>query len=137
MRGRMARPIRCLAEPVVQAAYVWDKHVAGLRFNGGLNALLGYSNDEVGYDVKQWLEAVHPDDRWTVESQMRSLGHQRGTLTAEYRLRHKNGTFVLVEDRRYAITSHSGEIDCVFGVLTDISRRKRVAEPQESIHAIA
>jgi PAS domain S-box-containing protein len=126
-----------LIVPVMQAVYTWDPHSRELRFNKELNKLLGYRDDEMGKSVTEWLKIVHPGDRLAVESQVSAFEERHAQQTTEYRLRHKNGDYISVTDRRFTITSRPGKIDCVVGVLTDISRRKPFVEVQEPARATA
>ena len=74
-----------------------------------------------------WLEQLHPDDY------RRSANRIEETLTtgssrAEYRLRHKDGRYLWVNDTQRLILDTDGTPLEIIGIWTDITERKQVEE---------
>jgi PAS domain S-box-containing protein len=99
--------------------------ITPLLVSDNVQRLLGYTVEEAAsYDW--WFNALHPDDRERVvetSARMRSLGG----YTMEYRVRHKDGTYVWVEDSNRTLHRDAKTSESV-GVWIDITDRKRVAE---------
>jgi len=94
--------------------------------------ILGYSVEELR--ATSSLEQIHPDDRVRVmqaASKARNSGHGE---TLEYRIRHKDGTWRVLESRANVIRGSSGEVERLVIVNRDITERKR-AEATLAHHA--
>lgn len=90
--------------------------------------ILNYDPAEVGdKDVRDF---IHPDDRKTSQSNMTL--HFQGVLPyyhAELRLRHKDGRWLWVSLQGRVNTAQSPDTPVrVFGIMRDISQRKRIEE---------
>jgi PAS domain S-box-containing protein len=92
----------------------------------GITELLGFTvSDALQYEW--WLAHVHPDDRnRTVASIAETL--TQGTSLTEYRLRHKDGSWRWVADKRRLIRDSANEPLEIAGIWTDITERKRAEE---------
>lgn len=85
--------------------------------------LLGYSAKELA--ATSSIEQVHPDDRARVlEAAEKARFTGRGERL-EYRVRHKNGSWRILESTSSAIPEGSGETDGLVIVNRDITERKR------------
>ncbi len=100
--------------------------------------LTGYSAEEVMQESARWREIVHPDDLPSVKEAFRSaVREQRKILRVEYRIRHRDGEYRWLADRRQLLYGPDGSLDHVDGLLLDISERKRVdQELHVSNHAL-
>ncbi|MBI3645822.1 MAG: PAS domain S-box protein [Acidobacteriales bacterium] len=88
--------------------------------------LLGYSLEEL--QSTPTLDQIHPDDRQLVEeaaAQARAAGVGR---QIEYRMRHKNGTWRILESTASAIRSGGGKVEYLVIVNRDITDRRRLEE---------
>ncbi len=84
--------------------------------------LLGFTVAEA-LSLGWWEERLHPADRDRAVSGLGDSMRCRDVLT-EYRLRHRQGHYVWVEDSRRTIADAAGRPVEIAGVWTDISRRK-------------
>jgi PAS domain S-box-containing protein len=91
-----------------------------------VKVLLGFTNKEIygaggtGFRLSQ----IHPEDSGRVSQSYRALFEQQVPFDEEYRIRHKDGSWIWVHDR--ATTTHIDEgILCADGFLSDITRRKQ------------
>jgi PAS domain S-box-containing protein len=91
--------------------------------------LTGYTAEEVLQGSARWREIVHPDDLPSVKMAFRNaVREQRKVLRVEYRIKHRDGGYRWLADRRQLIYGPDGSLDHVDGLLLDISESKRVEE---------
>jgi diguanylate cyclase (GGDEF)-like protein/PAS domain S-box-containing protein len=91
--------------------------------------VLGYSPKELAATGS--LEQVHPEDRERVieaAKQARLTGVGR---RLEYRMRHKDGTWLCLESTASAIRNRKGQVTQLVIVNRDITERKRIEEQLE------
>jgi two-component system, cell cycle sensor histidine kinase and response regulator CckA len=103
-----------------------DNQGIGISISGPLQRILGYTPDEM--KGKSVIELVHPDYIETATKMYTDLALQPGSsVFAEFRMRHKNGSWVAVE----AVGSNFLEdpnIKAVVANIRDISERTRLQE---------
>lgn len=117
---------RLISENAADMIAVVD--VEGKRIYNSLSyqKVLGYSAEELRNS--SGLEQIHPDDRERVRE---AAAEARGTgtgKTLEYRIRHKDGTWRVLESTASVILSSKGEPDKLVIVNRDITERKRAVE---------
>ena len=133
--------LRALVEQVPAIVYT-----AGLGANAPwdyvspqIETLLGYSPEEWAGRRELWWEALHPDDRDAALEDEQGSARPGGQLRSEYRLRHRDGSWVWVRDEATVIENEHGELR-FHGVLLDITERKRaeaeVRAKNEQLQAI-
>jgi len=88
--------------------------------------VLGYSPEEL--QTSSSLEQVHPDDRARVKRAAEDARRSGIGKTLEYRLRHKNGTWLVLESTSSVIHNSEGKPEKLVIVNRDISERKRSEE---------
>jgi diguanylate cyclase (GGDEF)-like protein/PAS domain S-box-containing protein len=91
--------------------------------------VLGYSAAELGETSS--FDQIHVDDRFKVleaAREARSSGYGR---RLEYRIRHKNGSWRILESIASAIRNEKGEVAKLVIVNRDITERKRAEEQLE------
>ena len=89
-----------------------------------IETLLGYTQEEWAARRDLWWEALHPDDRGPALEDEQVSARPGGQLRSEYRLRHRDGSWVWVRDEATVIENEHGELRFQ-GVLLDITERKR------------
>ncbi len=91
--------------------------------------VLGYSEHELS--ASSSIEQIHPSDRERVlqaAANARSSGHGQ---RLEYRMRHKNGTWRILESTASPIQNGTGNLEKLVIVNRDITERKRAEEMLE------
>jgi PAS domain S-box-containing protein len=96
----------------------------------------------LGYDVEEtltyewWHDHLHHEDR---EDALLSISATiaNGESRTEYRIRHKNGKFLWVEDNRRLVRNEGGEAGEMVGVWTDITGRKQAEQRLKLQHAVS
>jgi PAS domain S-box-containing protein len=129
MRQQLAerdRLFKLISENAADMIAVDDKNGRRLYNSPAYLKILGYSNEEMMATPP--LERIHPDDR------ARVLGAaEKASLTGdgerlEYRIRHKDGTWRVLESTASAIRGPNGESQGFVVVNRDITKRKRAEE---------
>jgi len=87
---------------------------------------LGYSAEEL--KASSAFEQIHPDDREHVMKAAEDARRSGIGTTLEYRIRHKNGMWIVLESTSSVIHNAKGEPEKLVIVNRDISERKRAEE---------
>ncbi len=92
--------------------------------------LLGYTLAELTpVTVETWEELLHPDDRDRVMLQLQSSRREGGAFDCEYRMRHKDGSWVWFRGRGEVVSrTEEGEPLEMVGSYMEITRQKEVEE---------
>jgi PAS domain S-box-containing protein len=128
-RGQLAEReqlFRLISENAADMIALVDKAGRRLYNSPAYSKVLGYSAEEL--QTTSSLEQVHPDDRPRVmEAAEKARSTGRGQQL-EYRMRHKDGTWRILESTASAIRNPKGEIEQLVVVNRDITERKRAEE---------
>jgi PAS domain S-box-containing protein len=90
---------------------------------------LGYSAAELGETSS--FEQIHPDDRFKVLEAAREARSSGIGRKLDYRIRHKDGTWRILESVASAIRNEKGEVNKLVIVNRDVTERKRAEEQLE------
>jgi diguanylate cyclase (GGDEF)-like protein/PAS domain S-box-containing protein len=88
--------------------------------------VLGYSSDEL--KGTKGLDQVHPDDRERVKAAAEKARITGRGEALEYRMRHKDGSWRIIESTASTVQNLAGDIEKLVIVNRDISDRKRAEE---------
>ena len=88
--------------------------------------VLGYTPEEL--QASSAFEQIHPDDRQRVEKATEDARGSGIGKTLEYRLRHKNGTWLVLESTSSVIRNARGDPEKLVIVNRNITKRKRAEE---------
>jgi PAS domain S-box-containing protein len=88
--------------------------------------VLGYSPEEL--KKSSGFEQIHPDDRAKVQEAATEARRTGEGKTLEYRIRHKDGSWRVLESTSSAILSRTGEPTRLVVVNRDITERKKTVE---------
>jgi len=91
--------------------------------------ILGYSAAELGETSA--FEQIHPDDRFKVLEAARQARTTGVGQKIEYRIRHKNGTWRVLESAAGTIRDGKGEVTKLVIVNRDVTERKKAEEQAE------
>jgi PAS domain S-box-containing protein len=126
--GQLANERFRLAEEASNGfVYDWLVDTDDVERSDGFTKVLGYQLDEIGPTGAAWRALIHPDDlaRIMLLPNAPPEERRRGSRY-EYRVRHKNGSWVWVLDENAAM-ERDGKLWRVVGSTVDITYRK-VAE---------
>ena len=88
--------------------------------------VLGYSPEEL--QASSAFEQIHPDDRESIKQAAEDARRSGQGKTLEYRIRHKNGTWLVLESTSSVIHNEGGEPEKLVIVNRDVTERKRAEQ---------
>jgi diguanylate cyclase (GGDEF)-like protein/PAS domain S-box-containing protein len=116
-----------------QLMHEYDVSTGDMMWNGCLEQVLGYSPDEMRGGIAQWEQMIHPEDREKILRMLKISEEYLTPFDAQYRLRHKDGAYRWVHDRRNFTTDGPGKAIRMIGVMQDMTGlRQAEKELQES-----
>ena len=117
---------------IIQATHVatWEYNVqtGENAYNDRWAEMLGYSISELQpTDAQAWHHMIHPDDLEKAYSIFSEAAEKGSMFTVEFRMKHKAGHWVWVEDRGKVVSrTEEGKPLLMRGTRTDITERKEM-----------
>ena len=105
--------------------YEYDFQKKTVARSHGLTQLLGYTPEEAENTAQWWHDRIHPDDFQPIQKYFQANISTTDRFASHYRVRHKDGHYIWVEDRNILVRDKAGEMIKMVGSTTDISDRKR------------
>jgi PAS domain S-box-containing protein len=110
--------------------YEVDLDTGRPAYASGFVEFLGFDSNQISHDW--WFSQIHPDDRERVEQGTRALIAGTGRETLSYRVRHRDGHYLHVEDTCTVLPDRDSGTIRMIGSIVDVSERveaerKRVA----------
>jgi PAS domain S-box-containing protein len=123
-------PFRTLVETLPAIVYI-DSHErtpASLYVSPQTTEVSGYSPEEWLADRDLWWKLLHPDDRERMRREW-ALAHERGgVLDTQYRLFHRDGRVIWMEDVARLVHADDGTPLFWQGIAFDVTDRKRAEQ---------
>ena len=138
-RVAMAEALEKRAELTGQLLSLMD-NVPGVVYRGAPDWSIGFIGAEVknltGYAPGEftgggvdWRSIIHPDDLELVKTAFSdAVRRKEKTLRVEYRVKHVDGGYRWLEDRRQMIYGAGGDLLSIEGLLLDMTERKSMEE---------
>jgi len=105
----------------------WDLATDRVIFSDVWKKQLGYDENEIGDSLGEWRDRLHPDDvEPTLRIVRQSVAEARVGQQAEFRLRHKDGTYRWILVQASVIPDDSDRPVKMWGVHIDITERKQM-----------
>ena len=126
-----------------QLFYDWDLPGDLVRFAGNARALLGCDECDLTGKPQRWVERIHPDDVAGYRDAVAKLRDRGEPMHLEYRVRHENGSWLVLDDAGALLRGERGGADRAVGVLSDVTERKaleaqlRHAQKMEAVGLLA
>ncbi|MCY6490202.1 PAS domain S-box protein [Leptolyngbya sp. GGD] len=114
--------------------YDWNFKNNTVYRSRGLMDLCGYCPEEVDPSLQWWWQQIHPEDLARFDfSNLNEHLESLDRYCVEYRVRHRNGHYLWVEDRGLVVKDITGQPIRIVGSTIDISNRKQTeADLRES-----
>ncbi|WP_072619551.1 PAS domain-containing protein [Spirulina major] len=114
---------RQLAENIQSVFWMVDPEMKQVLYiSPPYASIWGRSCAELYRNSRDYLEAIHPDDRAAMDA---FLAHQaKGPSELEYRIIRPDGEVRWIRDRAFPIENAAGEVYRITGIAEDISTRK-------------
>ncbi|MGZ8095876.1 MAG: EAL domain-containing protein [Methylosarcina sp.] len=114
------------------APWDWDMENNHMYYSPQWWHMLGYETDELPSDAKLWQELIHPEDIEFVQRNLNeAMQSGRDTLSAELRLRHKDGHYVPILERSFITRNKDGKVLRVSGTNMDLTEQRRAQRLEE------
>ncbi len=110
---------------------IWDYDIrtGKVYYSPRWKALFGYAEHEIGDSLEDWIRLLHPSERDRIlKLQSDFLAGTSSSLTAEYRLRHRDGSYRWIAAHGLALRDEQGKVYRFVGSHGDITDRKQAEE---------
>lgn len=119
---------RIIAEQTGQVVYDYDVISGAIKWTGAIRKITGYDPEEFqGMDIDAWAGSIHPEDREDALQLLEEARKACSAYHAEYRMRHRSGIWLFIEDNGVFVRDDSGVVHRMLGTLSDITERKRIS----------
>jgi two-component system NtrC family sensor kinase len=115
---------RLLVENLPDVAWTTDSTGRTIYISPLVEDIYGFTPEEIvkgGGDI--WFSRIHPDDRDSVQSAFEEMLRRGSALDLEYRIQHKNGSWIWLHDRAFARYTKEGML-FAHGIFRDITACK-------------
>lgn len=124
---------RNLTENIDDFLYTFERVGGALRplfYTSAVEKVTGYSQAEFLSDARLFLKIIHPDDFQYVKTKVSELvkGSLKSSLEIEFRIINKLGNIVWVRNKVNIIRNEEGEIQKLYGLVSDITLKKKAEE---------
>jgi len=116
---------RITSEQTGQVVYDWDVASGAIHWAGAIEQVTGYAPVEYeDVDTPAWEAMIHPEDRENATRLLDQAAKGSGKHCVEYRLKRKDGFYVVVENTGVFLRRENGEPYRMLGTMNDITERK-------------
>ena len=121
---------RFALEGAQEGVWDWNAQTNKVFFSRRWKEMLGYADDEIGDDLREWQSRIHPDDYDAVhEALAQHFGGTTPHYEFEHRLRCKDGTFKWILDRGMIVERTPGGAPLrAIGTHFDVTGRREAEE---------
>ncbi|PHJ58973.1 histidine kinase [Nostoc linckia z18] len=112
------------AAAVNSMIYDWEVHKNTVERTQGLTDVFGYSQQEAKPNLEWWQEHIHPEDLPMVNDEFITSMAIGNRYSIKYRVRHKDGRYLWVQDKGFAVRDANGQVVRVVGANTDITEQQ-------------
>ncbi|HEY6903002.1 MAG TPA: PAS domain S-box protein [Candidatus Acidoferrales bacterium] len=117
---------RLISENAADMIAVVDANGKRLYNSPAYERILGYTTEEL--QSTSSLDQVHPDDRHLVEEAAGEARTRGVGRTIQYRMRHKDGSWHVLESGASAVLNSHGDVEKLIIVNRDVTARKNLEE---------
>ncbi len=113
----------------------WDIRTGKVYYSPRWKRLFGYEEDEIGDGFEDWARLLHPDEGESIiKFQEDFLKGTSPSVAAEYRLRHKDGSYRWIEAHGVVVRDGEGKACRLVGSHGDITARKQAEEDLKTLN---
>lgn len=111
-----------------QILYDWDIITNDVVYAGDYQRILGYSEQDLSGGLPRYMDLVHPGDREMVGAEMCRILATKEPYCQEYRVRAKDGRYLLVKHQGYFYQDDRGNLIHMVGFISDITGSRQAEE---------
>ena len=124
---------RSISENINECIWTAERQKGKLKvvfYTPAVKKITGYSTEEYLNDSSLWKKIIHPDDTDEVVSKFHNFYGDvaRSSDVFEYRVIDVLGNIIWIENRINVVRDVKGEIQKIFGIISDISLSKRAED---------
>ena len=109
-----------------EGVYDWNLQTGEVFYSPRWTEMLGYAPEEIQPHVREWERLLHPDDSERARGLVDRVVRGEQDYRMEFRLRHKEGHYVDILSRGYAVRrTPDGPVVRIVGTHFDLTERKR------------
>jgi PAS domain S-box-containing protein len=109
-----------------EGVWDWNLETGTVVYSARWKQMLGYDEQEIEPNVSAWERLLHPDDHARARELNAAVARGERAYEAEFRLRHKDGHYVVVLSRGLPVRRHpGGPVVRLVGTHFDLTERKR------------
>ena len=124
--------LRLAIETASLGFYDWDLLTNDVYFSPRWKWQIGYLPNEITDRFEEFESRLHPDDRESLLTKLRNfLANPSPNYTAEFRLRHKDGSYRWIHTLSSLIVDESGKPIRMLGTHSDLTEQKKAASELE------
>lgn len=130
------RRYRTIIDQSGQMVYDLDLVSNTIKWFGttAIPSLTGQTLEEFQHvDLARWEELIHPDDRPRATAELDAAMRHRTAFHCEYRFRHRDGSYRIVEDFGVFFHDANGQTYRMLGRMSDITARKQAESERQEI----
>ncbi len=105
--------------------YDWNIATGAIYFSERLDRILGLPAGGFPRTLEGWLENMHRDDHERVGDALWASVTTGSTFRCEYRLRHIDGTYRIVEDQGLVMAGEDGAPASMIGAMRDVTGERK------------
>ncbi|HEY6442444.1 MAG TPA: PAS domain S-box protein [Candidatus Acidoferrales bacterium] len=117
---------RLISENAADMIAVVDGEGKRLYNSPAYERILGYTTEEL--QSTSSLDQIHPDDRYLVEEAAREARTGGVGRTIQYRMRHKNGAWHILESGASGVLNAHGKVEKLIIVNRDVTARRNLED---------
>jgi PAS domain S-box-containing protein len=127
------RRFQTLVEQVPTVTYIEaiSERVSPTYVSPRYESMFGFTPEERLADPTLWERLLHPDDREHILAEIEALEEATEGWSFEYRMRHRDGHVVWVQDQAVLVRDDDGTPLFYQGVLSDVTESRRAKEELE------
>ena len=117
---------RLISENAADMIAVVDPDGRRLYNSPAYARILGYDSEDLA--SASFYDQVHPDDRYVAEQAVKEATGVSQVRTIQYRMRHKDGSWHVIESGASAILNPQGQVEKFVIVNRDVSEQRQLEE---------
>jgi diguanylate cyclase (GGDEF)-like protein/PAS domain S-box-containing protein len=107
----------------------WDLNTDEVYYSPRWKSMLGYAEDEIKPHLSEWKRLVHVDDMNRALSEFEASNTStKDKFETEFRMQHKDGQYLDILSRAFAVKNEKGVINRLVGTHVDITTLKQTAD---------
>jgi PAS domain S-box-containing protein len=124
-----------LAAATGDIVYDYDLPSGVIVWSASVISVLGYQPDEIGH-LEHWKNLLHPADRAASVRALEEAQQNLKKYEVNYRMRHKQGHYVPLEDHGFFIAGDTGEATRMLGSMRDITQAVRSEQERRQLEML-